>query len=135
MMAKSHQRKYNDRALTNLLKWVSRRRVTARALPQKMVKKFGDSGLKVRLNPEAAFAMDGRVYLMHIWATNIPTLSEETLSMGLYFFRHHFRRGEQSDHQFLIFDTVKDRIFAEFNILGNAPEMLASQKNFSAIFG
>lgn len=127
-LAKGHQRKYNDHALTNLLKWVSRRRVVLRSYPNKVVKKFGNSGLKVRLMPEAAFAMDGRNYLMHVWATNNPTLSEETLSMGLYFFRHHFQSEGHANYQFLIFDTVKNEIFAEFNILRSASELLSKQR-------
>ena len=73
--------------------------------------------------------MDDRNYLMHIWATNNPTLSEETLSMGLYFFRHHFGDDGGSDYQYVIFDTVKDRIFAEVNILGNARERLNHQRD------
>lgn len=129
LMAKGHQRKYNDHALTNLLKWVVRRRVQARRRPKRIVKKFGNSGLKVRLEPEVAFAMDGRNYLMHIWATNNPTLSEETLSMGLYFFRRHFQEAGYTDLQYLIFDTVKDRIFAEFNVLESAAPMLTQQRN------
>lgn len=128
LMAKSHQRKYNDHALTNLLKWAGRRRVQPRKRPEKIVKKFGNSGLNVRLEPEVAFAMDGRLYLMHIWATNDPTLSEETLSMGLHFFRLHFQEAGYKDWQYLIFDTVKDRIFAEFNILENAASMLGVQR-------
>ena len=129
LMAKGHQRRYNDHALTNLLKWISRRRVQSRRRPDKIVRKFGNSGLKVRLEPEAAFAMDGRSYLMHIWATNNPTLSEETLSMGLYFFRHHFRDADNADCQYLIYDTVKDRIFAEFNIIESAAPMLRQQRD------
>ena len=129
LMAKGHQRKYNDHALTNLLKWVSRRRVSLRSRPKKIVKKFGNSGLKVRLEPEVAFGMDGRNYLMHIWATNNPPLSEETLSMGLFFFRYHFQNAGDTNHQYLIFDTVKDRIFAEFNILESALVMLRAQRD------
>ena len=128
LMAKGHQRKYNDQALTNLLKWVSRRRLALRSRPRKVVKKFGNSGLRVRLEPEVAFTMDRRNYFMHLWATNNPSLSEETLSMGLYYFRHHFQNEGHTSQQFLIFDTVKDRIFAEFNILVNAPEMLGNQQ-------
>ncbi|MBT5047251.1 MAG: hypothetical protein HOM58_02020 [Rhodospirillaceae bacterium] len=84
--------------------------------------------MKVRLNPEVAFAMGGHSYLMHIWATNNPTLTEETLSMGLYFFRHYYRKVGGNDVQFLIFDTVKDRIFAEFNVLDSANDMLIEQR-------
>ena len=127
-MAKGHQRKYNERALTSILKWASRRRLQLRDRPERVVKKFGNSGLKVRLEPEVAFLMDRRRYLMHIWATNSPTLSEETLSMGLFFFRHHMQGTVEPDCQFLIFDAVKDRIFAEFNILSNAGDMLTRQR-------
>lgn len=126
-MAKSHQRKYNEIALTNLLKWTSRKKISLRTSPEKVVKKFGNSGLKVRIKPELAFSLDGRNYLMHIWATNNPSLSEETLSMGLYFFRHHLK-DEHENFQFLIFDTVKNRIFAEFSIFGNAAESLRAQR-------
>lgn len=128
LFAKSHQRKYNDRALTNLSKWVSRRKITPRARPEKVVKKFGNSGLAVRLEPEVAFAMDDRDYLMHIWATNNPTLTEETLSMGLHFLRRHLQTEGYTNHQFLIFDTVKNHVFAEFNILSNARPMLKKQR-------
>lgn len=133
-MAKGHQRKYNDRALTNLLKWVSRRRIQHRKRPERLVRKFGNSGLKVRLEPEVAFAMDGRNYFMHIWATNNPTLSEETLSIGLHFFRRHFQDAGHTDSQYLIFDTVKDSIFAEFNILESADSMLTQQRNLLSKF-
>lgn len=129
LLAKGHQRKYNDNALTSLLKWASRRRLQKRPRPERLVRKFSNSGLKVRLEPEVAFAMDGRNYLMHIWATNNPALSEETLSMGLHFFRLHFQKAGNEDFQFLIFDTVKDRIFAEFNILQNAAQMLDLQRD------
>ena len=128
LFAKGHQRKYNDHALTNLSKWVSRREITARPLPGKVIKKFGSSGLAIRLEPEVAFAMDGRDYLMHIWATNNPTLTEETLSMGLHFFRLHFQSEGYKNHQFLIFDTVKNHVFAEFNIFGNAPLKLKGER-------
>lgn len=129
LMARGHQRKYNDRALTNLLKWAGRRRIQLRKRPEKIVRKFGNTGLRIRLQPEVAFAMGGRSYLMHIWATNNPTLSEETLSMGLYFFRRHFQETGQPDTQYLIFDTVKDRIIAEFNILDSAATMLTQHRD------
>ena len=128
LMAKGHQRRYNERALTNLLKWISRRKIQRRKQPPRLVKKFGNTGLMVRLQPEVAFAMDGRNYLMHVWATTNPTLSEETLSMGLHFFRFHSREAGCDDFQFLIFDSVKDRIFAEFNVLQNAAFKLAEQR-------
>lgn len=129
MFAKSHQRKYNEKALTNLMKWTSRRKIMIRTRPEKVVKKFGNSGLKVRIEPELSFFMGGRNYLMHIWATNNPTLSDETLSMGLYFFRRHFHKKKgYKNHQYLIFDTVKDIMFAEFNIFESAPEMLGIQR-------
>lgn len=128
VMAKGHQRKYNEIALTNLLKWVSRRKLTLRVPPGKIVRKFGNSGLKVRIEPELAFAMGGREYVMHIWATNNPSLSEETLSMGLYFFREHLLKEGHGNYQYLIFDTVKDRVFAEFGILDNALDLLKVQR-------
>lgn len=127
-MAKGHQRKYNVNALTNLLKWVIRRKITPLTRPEKVIKKFGNSGLKVRIAPELAFRMGGNNYFMHVWATNNPSLSPETLSMGLYFFRRHFRKAGYENYQYLIFDTVKDSVFGEFNIFENASEMLADQR-------
>ncbi len=129
LMAKGHQRKYNEHALTVLLKWLSRRKIQVRRRPERLVKKFGNTGLHVRLEPEVAFAMDGREYLMHVWATNKPPLSEETLSMGLYYLRNHFHGELDRDVQFLIFDTVKNRLFSEISILENAPELLRAQRD------
>jgi hypothetical protein len=129
VLAKGHQRKYNESALLNLLKWVSRRKLTLRTRPEKIVKRFGSAGLHVRIEPELAFSMRGRDYLMHIWATNTPVLSEETLSMGWHFFRHAFAKTNHDNHQFLILDTVKDRVFGEVNMLDNAEEMLAMQRD------
>ena len=126
-LAKGHQRKYNINALTNLLKWTSRRRLTMRKSPGRLVKEFGSTGLKVRIEPELSFAMQGNEYLVHLWATTNPTLSEETLSMGLFFFRYHFRKNGYENHRYLILDTVKDRMFSEVGIIDHMPDMLREQ--------
>jgi len=126
-MAKGHQRKYNENALTCLLKWISRKKISLRSRPVKITESFGRSGLRVRLEPELAFSADGHNYVMHIWATNNPSLSDESLSMGLYFFRRAFRKTIKDDVQYLIFDCVKNRIFAEINLFDTADEMLAAQ--------
>ncbi len=128
IMAKGHQRKYNEAALTSLLKWVSRRTIVVHKSPDKQLKEFGTAGLKIKLDPELTFSMGGIEYLMHVWATNSPPLSEETLSMGLYFFRSCFTKL-YPNHQYLIFDTVKNNVFTELAILDSAKEMLAAQRN------
>jgi hypothetical protein len=126
ILSKGHQRKYNEAALIKLMHWVRRRRVEYRNNLIKVVEPFGSSGLSVRIEPEACFSMSGQKYVMHIWATNTPTLSEETLSMALYLFRAVGRKHDFREYQYLLFDSVKDRIFTEVNILGNSQEMLRS---------
>lgn len=127
-MSKGHQTKYNVNALTKILKWSSRRKISVRRRPGKVVRKFGNSGLQVRIEPEVAFSMVGHTYLMHVWATTNPSLSEETLSMGLYYFRSTFQKEGNDNYQYLIFDTVKDRVFADLSIFENAVEMLREQR-------
>jgi hypothetical protein len=127
VMAKGHQRKYNENALTNLAKWAARKKILVRTRREKVVVPLGSSGLSVRLEPELAFSVDGRSYLMHIWATNDPSLTDETLSMGLYFFRNEFRKAHREDAQYVIFDCVKNRIFSEINIFDSAEDMLEAQ--------
>ena len=58
LMCRGHQRKYNDVALTRLLKWVSRRRIKPKPKPERIVKKFGKTGLiptVINQNPCAHF--------------------------------------------------------------------------------
>ena len=129
MMSKGHQRKYNENALINLRKWFNRHRVQHRRVPGKIDRSFGKAGLWVKLRPEVAFEMDRRVYLMHVWATNNPSLTDETLSMGLFFFRHHFRIEFNEDYHYLIFDSVKNRMFGEFEVLEDASDRLGAQAN------
>ncbi len=87
------------------------------------------------MEPELAFSMVGHTYLVHVWATTKPSLSEQTLSMGLYLFRSSFYKEGYDNYQYLIFDTVKDRIFAEFNIFDNAVDMLREQREiFSSLW-
>ena len=126
-LAKGHQRKYNEAALDRLLKWVLGRNLQYRRAPEKVVRDFGESGLKVRIEPEVAFVMDGRHYLMHIWATNSPSLSDETLSMGLHFFRQSMK-PTLPDANYLLFDTIKNRVFSEVDLLQHASSWLDAQQ-------
>lgn len=128
-MCKSHQQKYNDLALLKLSMWFERRKAKVIQKPDKIEKKFTNSGLSVKLNPEVAFEMGGVKYMMHVWATNTPALSEQTLSAGLNFFQHHFRQSGYEDYQYMIYDTTKDNVFGEFNILQNAGLVLSDQRN------
>ncbi len=133
--SKGHQRKYNTNALTKLLFWASRRSITVRREPGPKIVKLTKSGLSVKIAPELAFIMQGNKYLMHIWATNSPSLSEETLSTALYFFKSEIDEKYKNGWNFLIFDTVKDRVFGELDILQNAPEMLAAEgKNLGVLW-
>lgn len=129
-MSKSHQRKYNEAALTKLLKWTSRRSVTVRAKPDTPVtRKFGNAGLKVRIQPELIFCVGSQRYWLQMWATNSPTLTEETFSMGLFFLINHARQEHRdSDLSFLIFDTIKEKMYGEFDVLANAQHHLSAQR-------
>lgn len=129
-MAKSHQRKYNEAALTKLMKWTSRRSITVRAKPEiPVTKKFGNSGLRVRMQPELIFSVGPQKYWLQLWATNSPVLTEETLSMGLFFLMSHVRQEHRdSDLSFLIFDTIKERMYGEFDVLANAQQHLSAER-------
>lgn len=128
MMSKGHQLKYNDQALTRVSKWFQSRHATVVKRPDGIVRKFTNSGLHVRLEPEVAFKIGRQKFLMHIWATNSPSLSERTLSTGLYYFKEHFSEAGNDDCQYLIYDTVKDRVFGELDILVSAHNILHVQR-------
>ena len=125
---KGHQLKYNDEALTKLSRWFEMRKAKVISNPGEHVTKLGNSGMKVRLAPEVAFEMERVQYVMHIWATNTPSLSDRTLSTGLFFFRDRFIKAGHDGFQYLIYDTVKGRVFGEFDILSNANAELQMQQ-------
>lgn len=127
VLAKGHQRKYNESALMTLLKWCSRKKLSLQSSPGKHIVPIGAAGLSVRLEPELAFLTGGRNYVMQIWATNNPSLSDETLSAGLFLFVQAFRGILTRDTQYVIFDCVKNRLFTEINMIDNAADMLAAQ--------
>ncbi|MEM7214918.1 MAG: hypothetical protein AAF423_05185 [Pseudomonadota bacterium] len=125
--AKGHQKKYNERALLKILLWKSKRKVNARRRPERFEYRLGSSGFTVKFEPELSFELNGSNYLAHVWATNTPTLSETSLSVGLYLLKLAARKNGLIDYNYLILDTVKDRTFGEFDILANSEDMLNDQ--------
>ena len=128
MMCKEHQQKYNALALTRLSKWLKSRKIKVLPTVGKIERKFTNSGLMVRMEPEVAFEMSGIKYLMQIWATNTPSLSERTISAGLHFLQFHMRKAEFSEYQFLIFDATKEIMHNEINILQSASDVLKGER-------
>ncbi|MBL1404974.1 MAG: hypothetical protein COC17_03785 [Hyphomicrobiales bacterium] len=130
--AKGHQQKYNKNALIKILDWKSKRTLLALERQGRFEYVLGNSGFTVKMEPELAFSLNGSDYLAHVWATNTPTLSESTFSVGLYMLKLAAENHGIKSKNFLIIDTVKDRSFGEFNILANSESMLNAQ---SALLG
>jgi len=126
-LSKGHQRKYNQKALVHLLEWCSRRKYKSRKLLSGPIeRKLGNSGLILRVNPELHLSQSDRDYWVQIWATNNPSLEDETLSMGLHMLRACMKKNG-FEGRFLIFDAVKKRMFSEIDMLDDAPELLVQE--------
>lgn len=125
ILAKGHQRKYNEAALIQMAKWFDRRKAVWRNPPSRTLVDVGASGLSVRIEPEIGFMLGKRHFLMHVWATNTPLLSEETVSAALYFL---IKNGSDwdttSEFEWLIYDTVKDRVANSLSLLEDADVLL-----------
>lgn len=132
--SKGHQLKYNTKALANLYLWFSRRKFSLRKNDLHIVRKFGNSGLKVRIRPELSLARGARQYYVHIWATNHPVLSDDSLSMALRFFELHAHQAHDGTYECVIFDAVKSRLFGEWEILANAEQSLSLQREQLSTF-
>ena len=64
---------------------------------------------------------------MAVWATTKPALSDEVLSVGLFFMKRAYEVKGHTHHQFLIFDTVRNRVFSEIDILSSTLFLLKSR--------
>ena len=124
-MKEGHRRENTEEALVKLRKWSSSYHAEVQPSPARVIAGIGDPGLSVRLQPEVAFRIGGRLFMLHLWATHHPVLSRETLSMGLYFFRGNY---EVTDAQFVVFDAVGGRSFEEKEIVGGAAQMLEREE-------
>ena len=119
--SKGHQQKYNTNALTTLTRWFSQRSFVLRKTDIRLVKKFGNAGLRVRIAPELALSWGQKKIYVHVWATNNPVMTDVSLSMGLRFFEFHAHQENQGDFDCAIFDAVKGRLFSEMEILEQFP--------------
>jgi hypothetical protein len=88
---------------------------------------FGTSGISVRLQPDTSFELNGITYSMVLWATTRPALSDETLSVALLFIRDEYEQHGVRN-RFVIFDTIKKRIFTEMDIIASAQTLLEAKK-------
>lgn len=125
-LSNGHQAKYNTAALRRISEWVTLRDVVYRRRPaaeDRIIYPIGSIELSVKIEPEVAFAMNDGEFHMQVWATRSPTLSEQTLSMGMFLFRKASRKAGRTQ-RLVIFDTVKDRLFYETDILRNAEQNL-----------
>jgi hypothetical protein len=119
-----HQEQYNTNGIAKLHKWAQERLcVLAEPVPE-ISAKFGISGLTVRLHPDIAFELNGNLMAMALWATTKPTLSDQVLSIGLLFMKQAYAVKGHTKHHFLIFDTIRDRVFNEFDILSSTLDLL-----------
>lgn len=122
-LCSGHQKKHNENAFDAFGKWIQGKAISPIESLPKMEVPFGNSGLIVRLHPEMSFRLDGNNYSMTLWATTKPSLSIETLSVGLFFLAAAYR-AKQHSHQHLILDTTRNRPFREADILPSAIHLL-----------
>jgi hypothetical protein len=122
-----HQQKHNKNGLTVLHNWAQERSCEVADTFPEIVADFGSSGLAVRLRPDVSFRLNGTIFSMALWATTKPELSKEVLSIGLFFMKRAYEAKGYTGHQFLIFDTVKDRVFSEIDILASTLHLLKSK--------
>lgn len=61
---------------------------------------------------------------MNLWATTRPTLTSNTLSVGLVFCAGAYRAAGHDHYAHLILDTVTNRLFRETDIAPNALHLL-----------
>jgi len=122
-----HQEKYNKNGLKALFKWAQDRSCKPADPIPEIVAKFGSSGLAVRLKPELSFELNGNLISMALWATIKPALSDEVLSIGLFFMKRAYEVKGHTQRQFLLFDTTKDRVFSEIDILSSTLFLLKSK--------
>jgi hypothetical protein len=122
-----HQQKYNKNALVTLCGWSKKRECKPVEQPPALTSPFGTSGISVRLQPDVSFELNGITYSMVLWATTKPTLSDETLSVALLFIRDEYEQCGVSN-RFVIFDTIKNRVFTEMDIIASAQKLLEAKK-------
>lgn len=122
-----HQQKYNKNALVTLCAWSKRRECSPIESPPTLTVPFGSSGISVRLQPDVSFELNGTTYSMVLWATTKPSLSDETLSVALLFIRVEYEEHKVSN-RFVIFDTIKNRVFTEMDIVAAAQKLLEAKK-------
>lgn len=122
-----HQQKYNKNALVTLCDWSKKRECNPVEQPPTLMIPFGTSGISVRLQPDVSFDLNGITYSMVLWATTKPALSDETLSVALLFIRDEYEQHGVRN-RFVIFDTIKKRIFTEMDIIASAQKLLEAKK-------
>lgn len=123
-LCSGHQRQYNKNALVVFGKWIQGKAIVpAVSLPEIFVE-FGNSGLVIRLKPDVSFELDGNLFSMNLWATTKPLLSINTLSVGLLFCASAYRAQGYENHEYVILDTIKNRLFREEDILTNTIHLL-----------
>lgn len=119
-LCSGHQRQYNDNALTMFSRWTAGRALEPGVALPVIDVPFGNSGLSVRLRPTVTFKLDGTLFAMNLWATTRPALTINTLSIGLLFCASAYKAQGHQAHKHVIFDTIKNRLFVEEEILPNS---------------
>jgi hypothetical protein len=137
-MCSGHQREYNKRALVAFCNWISGKAISPIENLPNIDVAFGNSGLVIRIKPEVAFELDGERFSMNLWATTRPTLTLNTLSIGLAFCANAYRARGHDGYAHLVFDTVGNRLFREADIVSNALHLLkdkvdAFKRDWSAL--
>jgi hypothetical protein len=123
-----HQQKHNKNALVTLCGWSQTRECTPIEQPSALTIPFGTSGISIRLHPDISFKLNGITYSMLLWATTKPPLSDETLSVALLFTRSEYEHHGVG-HRFVIFDTIKKKVFTEMDIIASANKLLQAKKD------
>jgi len=137
-MCSGHQREYNKRALVVFCNWINGKSIRPVEILPTVDVPFGNSGLVIRIKPEVAFELDGERFSMNLWATTRPTLTLNTLSIGLAFCANAYRARGHDGCGHLIFDTVSNRLFRESDIASNVLHLLkdkvdAFKKDWAAL--
>jgi len=122
-----HRRIYNTRAVERLHSWAQARACIVVEDLEEIVEPIGSSSLAVRLKPDVVFEQGGRRRALSVWATNKPLLSNDTLSIGLFFQRQAYRSHGERDAEFLIFDSIQNRMFSDLDIVAHAATKLTER--------
>lgn len=122
-----HQQKNNKNALVTLCGWSKKRECKPVKRPPALTIPFGTSGISIRLQPDVSFELNAITYSMVLWATTKPPLSDGTLSVALLFIRDEYE-PHGVNNRFVIFDTIKNRVFTEMDIIASAQKLLEAKK-------